>query len=68
MSNIDNPITVNPLSSGYFFVSGIGPCNYSQPPWWPCDYGILKQHAHPEASEGFLLAASNLASTLYYKA
>jgi hypothetical protein len=61
------PITVQPLESGYFLVRGIGPCNFSQPPCWPCDYELLESHAHPEASKDFLLAAWRLADTLYVR-
>lgn len=53
-------IEVTQLSSGYYHVRGRGPCNYSQPPYWPADKETLRQHAHPEASEAFLEAAGRI--------
>jgi hypothetical protein len=50
-------ITVRRLESGYWHVRGVGPCNYSQPPSWPCDAEQLRKHAHPEASDEFVQAA-----------
>ena len=52
-------IMVKKLESGYYLVRGFGPCNFAQPPKWPCqDIEILRQAAHPEAGEMFLHEAS----------
>ena len=64
---IEQLITAEPLESGYFLVRGIGPCNFAQVPWWPCDYELLESHAHPEASKDFLFAAWRFANTLYVR-
>lgn len=45
------------LPSGYWHIRGRGPCNWSQPPCWPCDEAALRAHAHPEAGERFLRMA-----------
>lgn len=50
-------ITVTRLDSGYYHVRGVGPCNWSQPPQWPCDEAMLREYAFPEASEAFIRAA-----------
>lgn len=50
-------ITTRRLESGYWHVRGQGPCNWSQPPHWPCDEATLRKHAFPEASEEFISAA-----------
>jgi hypothetical protein len=54
-------ITVRRLSSGYYHVRGRGPCNWSQPPRWPCSEEELREHAFPEAGEEFLRRAGALA-------
>ena len=53
-------ITIQRLSSGYYHIRGEGPCNWAQPPRWPCSEDVLRQHAFPEASEPFLRAAVTL--------
>jgi hypothetical protein len=50
-------ITVQKLSSGYYHVRGDGPCEWSQPPHWPCSEDVLRTHAFPEASERFIQSA-----------
>ena len=55
---MNQPITVRRLSSGYYLIRGRGPCNWSQPPYWPCPMGVLRDHAFPQASEDFLRAAA----------
>lgn len=50
-------IQITRLESGYYHIRGRGPCNFAQPPNWPCDLDTLREHAHPEASESFLRAA-----------
>lgn len=42
------------LDSGYWHLRGSGPCEWAQPPCWPCDERTLREHAHPEASEKFI--------------
>lgn len=54
-------ITVRRLSTGYYHIRGVGPCNWAQPPHWPCDEATLQQHTFPEASESFLRAVLHLA-------
>ena len=56
-----NRITARQLPSGYWHVRGRGPCNYSQPPHWPCDEQTLRANAHPEASDEFLRTAIDAA-------
>lgn len=54
MSESRHEITVQRLPSGYFHLRGQGPCNWAQPPSWPCDEDTLREHAFPEASEDFI--------------
>ena len=41
------------LSSGYYHISGDGPCEWAQPPTWPCDETTLLAHTFPQASAEF---------------
>lgn len=50
-------IDVKVLPSGYYHIRGDGPCNWAQPPYWPCSIEVLRAHAFPEASDGFLREA-----------
>lgn len=50
-------ITVKRLPSGYWHIHGDGPCEWSQPPFWPCSEEMLREHAFPEASEAFIRSA-----------
>ena len=50
-------ITVKRLPSGYYHIRGDGPCNWAQPPSWPCDEQMLRASAFPQASETFIEAA-----------
>lgn len=50
-------ITITRLSTGYWYIRGDGPCEWAQPPTWPCDEATLRAHAFPEASEDFIRAA-----------
>lgn len=50
-------ITVTRLPSGYYHVRGDGPCNWAQPPTWPCDEATLREHAFVQASEQFIRMA-----------
>ena len=50
-------IEVTRLSSGYWHIRGIGPCNWAQPPTWPCDETTFLAHAFPEASDEFIREA-----------
>lgn len=54
-------ITIQRLESGYYHIHGDGPCEWAQPPCWPCDEVTLRKHAFPEASNGFIKAALNQA-------
>ena len=47
-------VTITRLDSGYYHIRGAGPCEWAQPPWWPCDGVTLRAHAFPEASERFI--------------
>ena len=51
-------ITAKQLDSGYWHIRGNGPCEWSQPPHWPCDEATLREHAFPEASDKFIREAS----------
>lgn len=48
---------VKVLESGYVHIRGLGPCNWAQPPFWPCDEQTLRAHTFGEACESFILAA-----------
>lgn len=50
-------ITAKRLDSGYWLIRGDGPCEWAQPPHWPCAEETLRRHAFPEASERFIQAA-----------
>ena len=50
-------ITAKRLPSGYWHIRGEGPCNWAQPPAWPCSAQTLKDHAFQQASLEFLAAA-----------
>lgn len=56
----NDPVTVKRLSSGYYHIRGVGPCNWAQVPSLPCDEKTLRAHAFPEASESFIRAALRL--------
>jgi hypothetical protein len=45
------------LESGYWLISGHGPCEWAQPPTWPCDEATLRDYAGMEASEQFFREA-----------
>lgn len=50
-------IEIQRLDTGYIHIRGEGPCNWAQPPHWPCPEDILRNSAFPEASEEFIRAA-----------
>lgn len=50
-------LVIKQLSSGYWHIRGNGPCEWAQPPQWPCDEQTLREHAFQEASESFIRAA-----------
>jgi len=60
----EREIRVRQLESGYWHVRGVGPCNFSQPPRWPCDEDTIRKHAHPEASDAFILRATKVAELI----
>ena len=47
-------ITVERLSTGYFYLRGDGPCEWAQPDHWPCDEPTLRASAFPAASDKFI--------------
>jgi hypothetical protein len=47
-------ITIKKLEFGYYHIRGVGPCNWAQPPNWPCSEEILRQHVFSEACEDFI--------------
>lgn len=51
---VGSDITVRKLTSGYWHIRGRGPCNWAQPPHWPCTEQVLRSHAFPESSEVFI--------------
>jgi len=56
-----NKIIVKRLGSGYWHIRGFGPCNWAQPPVWPCDEKTLRQFSFQEAGEGFIRDAMKVA-------
>ena len=50
-------LVIRRLDSGYYHVRGDGPCNWAQPPSWPCSEAVLRAHAFAEAGEAFLREA-----------
>jgi hypothetical protein len=57
-------IQVTKLSTGWFHICGVGPCNWAQPAAWPCSEQELRAAAFPEASESFIRAAISGVHTL----
>lgn len=55
-------ISVRRLTSGFWLIRGDGPCEWAQPPTWPCDEQTLRSHMFPEASEFFVTACMELAA------
>jgi len=54
-------IKITRLPGGWWHVRGRGPCNWAQPPEWPCSEAMLRAHAFPEAGEAFLKEAIRVA-------
>ena len=50
-------ISVRQLPSGWWHIRGVGPCNWAQPPSWPCSDEELRQSAFCQAGESFIRAA-----------
>ena len=50
-------IKIKKLESGYFHIRGRGPCNWAQPPSWPCSEHVLREHMFPGASREFIDSA-----------
>lgn len=50
-------ITAKKLESGYWHIRGVGPCNWAQPPHWPCSEKVFREHVFPEACEEFIRSA-----------
>jgi hypothetical protein len=57
-------ISVTQLPTGFYHVRGDGPCEWAQPPSWPCSEETLRQHAFPEASDQFIRTALAVAISL----
>ena len=57
-------ISIKRLESGYWHIRGNGPCNWTQPPFWPCTSIEIRECAFPEASEEFLKLVENIASEM----
>lgn len=49
-------LTIKQLPSGYVHLRSLGPCNWAQPPHWPCSEEVLREHAFGEACEDFIQA------------
>jgi hypothetical protein len=47
-------IEISRMSTGWWHIRGVGPCNWSQPPCWPCSEAVLRAHAFPQASDEFI--------------
>ena len=56
-------ITVKRLPSGYWHIRGLGPCNWAQPPSWPCSEEMLREHTFQQASEEFIRSSMSLGLT-----
>lgn len=54
-------LLIKKLDSGYYHIRGGGPCEWAQPPCWPCDEATLRTHAFPQASEAFIREAMRAA-------
>ena len=50
-------ITARRLGSGYWHIQGDGPCQWSQPPQWPCGESMLREYAFGQASDAFIREA-----------
>ena len=59
----ENDLEIRRLDSGYWHIRGNGPCEWAQPPTWPCDEATLRAHAFPESSETFIRAALRASET-----
>ncbi len=54
MTRIDlSDLQIRQLSAGYWHIRGVGPCEWAQPPSWPCTDGELEAAFFPEASNDF---------------
>lgn len=55
---MDNePILIKKLSNGNYHIKGLGPCNWSTVPEWPCSEETIRECAGGEACEEFIKAA-----------
>ena len=55
-------VSIRRLSTGYWHIRGKGPCEWTQPPEWPCAEKLIRDSAFPQASEQFLRAVVRLAN------
>ena len=53
-------MTFRTLPSGYVLIRGRGPCNWAQPPRWPCTRDELSGSVFPEAGEEFIAELERL--------
>ena len=53
-------VTLKRLPSGYWHIRSEGPCNWTQPPSWPCAIEDVRDHAFPQASDEFLRAVERV--------
>lgn len=49
-------LRIKRLDSGYYHIRGQGPCNWAQPPTWPCSEQVLLAHTFGEAGNEFRAA------------
>jgi hypothetical protein len=54
------------LDSGFWYIRGDGPCEWAQPPTWPCDEKTLREHTFSEASEKFIKECLNVVSPDFF--
>ncbi len=50
---MSDDLRIKRLSSGHWHIRGRGPCEWAQPPAWPCTPEELDAAFFPEASEDF---------------
>ena len=57
-------IKIYQMLSGYWHIRGDGPCNWAQPPHWPCSIQEVRANAFPEACEQFFQAVEDILETI----
>lgn len=61
-NQFNEPVTVTPLSTGWFVIAGKGPMDFSQVPTWPCSEDEIRKGAMYGASENFIRSAARCAN------